>query len=130
MAGTSLELIPLIGIIPQLNTEPGRLSSFLFVSLPAVALLPAALFALIRQRNSPAAWWLLLHCIFTMLMPPDVYDHIMHAGRNAGGLVLSTLFLLPMFVKPVRLLILAYWLLPSLVWLIPVLSWAPWLSTI
>ncbi len=130
-AGPSLENIPLYGLIPHLNSDPARLSSFLFVGLPALLFLPVSLGLLLQQGgSSPTAWWLLLHCILIILLPFDVYEHIMHASRNAIGLVLSVLFLMPFLAKPIRLLTLGYWVLPTFVWLIPVLRWAPWSSTI
>lgn len=130
-AGPSLERLPLIGILPHLTLEPGRLSSFFFVALPALLLLAASLGLLFKQRGKyAAAWWLFLHSLFIVLLPLNVYDHIMHAGRNATGLVLCALFLTPLMAKPIRLLMLAYWVLPTLIWLIPVLRWAPWLSKI
>ena len=131
IAGPSLEYIPLKGIIPHLTFEPGRLSSCLFVGLPGLAMLCISIFYLFRDRGrSSAMWWLLLHSIFVVLMPLSVYDHIMHAGRNAIGLVLSTLFLLPIIRMPSRILLLGYCVLPTLAWLIPILRWAPWLSRI
>ncbi len=129
-AGPSLEL-PLYGIIPHLTPEAGRLSSWLVVGLPALTFLCISSIYLLKGKcRSSATWWLLLHSIFVILMPLDVYDHIMHSGRNASGLVLSVLFLLPAIDKPFRIAWLGYWCFPTLVWLIPVLRWAPWLSQI
>jgi len=94
-------------------------------------LLFVSLLVLIQERGqSPAVWWLLLNCVFVVLMPFDVYDHIMHAGRNAIGMVLSAVFILPYAGRRLRLVLSGYWILPSLAWLIPVLGWAPWLSEI
>lgn len=130
-SGPALEGIPLMGILPHLSPEPGRISAFLFVGLPALVLLPASLVVLFRERgHSPAAWWLLLNSLFVVLMPFDVYDHIMHAGRNASGMILSTIFFLPQIGRRIRLGLLGYWVLPTLVWLVPVLRWAPWLSEV
>lgn len=129
IAGPSLERVPLIGILPHLTIEPGRLSGLLFAGLPALVLLGASLWFLWRTRGrSAAAWWLLLNGLFVVLMPIDVYDHVMHAGRNACGLVVAATFTLPCFDKRVRLPMLAYLVLPTLTWLVPVLRWAPWLS--
>jgi hypothetical protein len=131
VAGPALEWLPLRGILPHVTPEPGRLSGLLFVGLSGVVLLPVALLLLWRQRGrSPAPWWLLLHCVLVILMPMEVYDHIMHAGRNAGGLVVSAMFLLPLLARPIRVFLLGYWTLPTFVWLVPVLRWAPWLSKI
>jgi hypothetical protein len=131
VAGPTLERGPLSGIISHLNLEPGRLSGLVFVGLPALALLTFSLLSLLRQRkHSPIAWWLFLHSVFVVLLPFNVYDHIMHAGRNAGGMVLSVLFILPLFAKPLRFFFLSYWVFPTFLWLIPILRWAPWLSEI
>lgn len=128
---TGLEYIPLSGIVPYLTPEPGRISAFIFVALPALLLSAVSVVFLVRQRGrEAAAWWLLLSSALIVLLPIEVYDHIMHAGRNALGLVVATLFFLPLVVKPLRLTLLGYWVAPTLVWLIPVLSWAPWLSEI
>lgn len=129
-ARPSLEYIPLGGIVPYLTLEPGRLSGLLFVGLPALVLLPVAAGFVWQERGrAPAAWWLLFNSLLVVLMPLDVYDHIMHAGRNAGGMVLAVLFLFPAIKPPWRALALSYWTLPTLIWLIPVLRWAPWLSS-
>src|SRR6185503_20255057 len=39
VTGGRVILFPLAGIVPQLSAEPGRISAFLFVALPAAALL-------------------------------------------------------------------------------------------
>ena len=130
-AGPSLEWIPLRGILPHVTLEPGRISALFFVGVLGVALLPTSALLLLRQRGrSPAPWWLLLHCALVILLPPEVYDHIMHAGRNAGGMVVSAAFLLPLLATPLRLSLLGFWTLPTFIWLVPVLRWAPWLSEV
>jgi hypothetical protein len=131
LAGSSLVIIPLKGILPHLTAEPGRLSAFFLAGLPALILLPYGAWLLWRGLGlSAPAWWLLMNCILVLFMPADVYDHIMHAGRNAGGLVLSFVFILPALGRPLRLLSLAYFTLPTLIWFIPILRWAPWLSKV
>ncbi len=130
LAGPTLESIPLNGIIPHMTMEPARLSSFFVVGLPALVLLPVSLFLLKKRGQSPTIWWLFLHCVFVVLMPFDVYDHIMHSARNASGLVLSALFALPFFRQSLRFLMLSYWIFPTSLWLMQVLRWAPWLSTL
>jgi hypothetical protein len=128
-AGPGPEWIPLRGIIPHLKLEPGRMSALLLAGLPAVVLLLVSVpFVLRQRRQQPAPWWLLLHSGFVVLLPFNVYDHIMHVGRNTMGLVLAVVFVLPLFTEPVRLLLVSYWVLPVFVWMIPVLRWAPWLS--
>jgi hypothetical protein len=125
-AGPALEPVPLSGIVPYLSLEPGRLSSLLFVALPALALVLISLLLLIRQRGRLVApWWVLLNGAFVLLLPLNVYEHIMHAGRNAGGLVLSALFLLPFLAPCARLFLTSWWVLPTAVWLVPVLRWLP-----
>jgi hypothetical protein len=131
LSGPQLERIPLRGILPRVTWEPGRLSSLLFVGLPALFLLPFAAWFLWRERGrSPAVWWLFLHCVLVVLMPFQVYEHVMHAGRNAGGLVLSAVFAMPLVMSWLRPLLTAGWVLPTLIWLLPILRWAPWLSVI
>ena len=131
LSGSKLELIPLKGILPQLTAEPGRLSALFLAGLPALILLPYGFWLLWRGRGRSApAWWLVLNCLFVLFMPADVYDHIMHAGRNSGGLVLSFVFILPTLGRPLRLLSLGYWTIPTLIWFIPILRWAPWLSEV
>jgi hypothetical protein len=129
VTGPSLVHIPLAGILSQLTLEPGRVSSLLFVGLPGLALLCFSILYLFRDAGrSPAGWWLLFNSLLVVLMPLGVYDHIMHAGRNAAGMVLSVLFLLPVIGRSIRVALLCYWVLPSVVWLAPILRWAPWLS--
>jgi|BarGraIncu01122A_1022018.scaffolds.fasta_scaffold188513_1 hypothetical protein len=70
------------------------------------------------------------NCVFVALMPIAVYDHIMHAGRNASGMVVAALICFPQMDTLMQRVIMAWWVLPTLVWLIPVLKWAPCLSKI
>lgn len=128
LAGPSLTPIPLAGILPHLRLEPGRLSAFLFVALPAAGLLIVALLLLRRHPTHPAPWWLLLHSVLVLLFPLAIYDHLMHAGRNGSGLVLAFVFSLAFLPRPVRLLAFPLWVAPTFVWLLPVLRWAPWLQ--
>ncbi len=125
-AARALEHWPLVGILPHITAEPGRLSALLFVGLPALALLPVALWHLARAPRACAAWLLVLHCAAVVLFPPEVFDHIMAAGRNAAGLVISALLLFPLAPPRGRTLLLVCWLTPTLIWLAPVLYWAPW----
>jgi len=128
-SGPSLERVPLMGILPHLTLDAGRLSAFLFAGLPALVLLWVASGFLWRQRgHSPVAWWVFLNGLFAVLMPLDVYNHIMHAGRNASGLMVSLVFLLPLIGKRHRVLLTVCLVVPTAVWLVPVLRWAPWLS--
>jgi hypothetical protein len=130
-SGPSLEIAPLVGILPHLNADPGRLSAFIFAGLPALFLVPLSLWLLYQHRGAHlASWWVLLHAIFVILLPLNVYNHIMHAGRNAVGLILAGVFLLPVVERHLRWAALAGAVLPTLLWLIPVLRWAPWLSEI
>lgn len=127
--GSSLQPVPLGGIIGQLTTEPGRLSGFLFVALPALGLLLAALWGLRGDSAESLLWLVVVHAVFVLLLPPDVYDHIMHAGRNATGLVVATVLALPLLPRPTRVAAALAWVAPTAVWLLPVLRWAPWLQT-
>ena len=130
-SGPSLEPVLVSGILPHLTSDPGRLSAFLLAGLPALLLLPISL-AVLRTRGfrSPAPWLTAFNALFVLLLPLNVYDHIMHAGRNAGGLLLALVFLLPLLNRHLRRLAWAGAVLPTLVWLIPILRWAPWLSRI
>jgi hypothetical protein len=131
ISGPSLEWIPLRGIVPHVTPEPGRLSSLLFVGLPALFLLFLSGWYLWKERGrSPGVWWLLLQSVLVVSMPLHVYQHVMHSARNAGGLVLSVVFAMPLMARPLRPLFTAGWVLPTLVWLVPILRWAPWLSVI
>ncbi|MBX2997796.1 MAG: hypothetical protein KF893_04750 [Caldilineaceae bacterium] len=129
-AGPGLVGTPLLGILPHLTLEPGRISAFLFVGLPAVVLLIMSMVKLRRHPFSPLLWILLLNALLIVSMPLDVYDHIMHAGRNATGLVLATIFCFPLFEPRIRQLLVIFWCFPTIIWLVPVLRWAPWLSQI
>lgn len=129
-AGATLQLIPLGGILPQLNMEPGRLSAFVFVALPALLAMILSVVALVKHPRQELAWLILSQSVFAVLMPIQVYDHVMHAARNATGLVLATMFALPRLNVPSRWITLATWTFPTLVWFVPVLRWAPWSSKI
>jgi hypothetical protein len=125
-AGPGFELIPLRGILGQLTWEPGRLSALLLVALPALAL---AVWALWRLKNEPGAlglWLVLGHAVPLLFLPAAVYDHLMHAGRNAAGLAAGLVFAMPWLSSRGRWFALAYGVAPSLVWLIPILRWTPW----
>jgi len=128
-SGTTLGFIPLGGILPHLTVEPGRVSAFVFVGIPALAAILSAA-ALFRNPRSEVAWLVLAQGAFVILMPANVYDHLMHAGRNAAGLVLAVVFALPGLGGLVRKAILVCCVTPTLIWLLPVLRWAPWLSKI
>lgn len=129
-AGPSLELIPLTGIVPHLTTEPGRVTALVSIAIPALLLLVVAAQGLVRQPDSAALWILLLNCIVTVLLPIGVYDHIMHAGRNASGMVLATIFCLPVLAAPVRNFAFFVWVGPTPLWTLAILRHAPWLSLI
>lgn len=129
-AGPRLVLLPLEGILPHLTSEPGRISALLFVGIPALVLVPIALSLLWKDPRAHAPWLLLLQSLLILLMPLAVYDHVMHAGRNAAGLVLATVFVAPEMHRLLRSLFLVGWTAPTAIWIIPVLRWAPWLSEI
>lgn len=131
VSGPTMEWVPLRGIVPHLTAELGRWSSLAFVGLPALFTLFLSGWYLWKARGrSPAVWWLLLHSVFAVLLPFGVYQHVLHAGRNAGGLVLSLVFVMPLMAAWLRKLLTAWGVLPILIWLVPILSWAPWLSLV
>lgn len=125
--GSSLQPIPLQGILSQLTWEPGRLSAAGFVALPGVVALGVALWGLRRAPHQEGWWLLLVQALFVVFLPADVYDHIMHAGRNAIGLVVAAIWVFPHLPAWARLSSLGWWVLPSLAWGWPILRWAPWL---
>jgi hypothetical protein len=129
-AGPGLSGAPLLGILPHLTPEPGRISALLFVALPALGLLIWAVVRLRQHPVSPSLWMLALNALLIVFLPLPVYDHIMHAARNATGLVLAAIFCFPLFEQHLRQFLILYWLFPTLIWLVPVLRWAPWLSQI
>jgi hypothetical protein len=117
---------PLAGILGQLTLDPGRLSAFLTVAIPAVLL---TLYAALRTAQDPtrlAMWLVLVHALVLLFLPTAVYDHIMHAGRNASGLVASLVLAVPLLCLRLRNLAVIWWVTPSLVWLVPILRWTPW----
>jgi hypothetical protein len=131
VSGQELEWIPLRGMVPYVTLELARLSSLLVVALPALLLLFFSIWLLWRKRGrSPAVCWLFLNSVLVVLMPFIVYQHVLHASRNAGGLVLSAVFVMPLMAKWLRSLLAAGWVLPNLIWLLVVLRWAPWLSLV
>lgn len=128
-AGPSLESVPLWGILGQLSWEPGRLSALLFVALPALALTGYALWRLGREREARQSVGLVLvlvHAAALLIMPAAVYDHLMHAGRNAIGLAVSLVFAMGELAPWERRFALAAWVGPTAAWLIPILRWSPW----
>jgi hypothetical protein len=129
-AGPHIGQVPLAGILSQLTLEPGRISALLVVALPALALAALAIALLWRHPASPTLWLLLLHGAFVALMPPEVYDHLMHAGRNSGGLVVAATLALPALPPAARRVLVAWCVLPTLAWVGPILRWAPWLSQV
>ena len=131
VSGPSISLLPLQGILSQLTTDPGRVSAFVFAGLLGVVGLALGSIRLWYERGrSSIGWWLLLNSLFVLLMPASSYDHIVHAGRNASGLVLSLVFVLPALGPRLRLAFLLSCLAPTALWLVPVLRWAPWLSEV
>lgn len=128
--GSSPGIIPFYGILTQLTVEPGRFSAFLFVMVPALGLALLAIVWLIRGKRETAVWVLLIHAVFVLLLPTDVYDHVMHAGRNASGLILAAVVSFPLMHRWLRQGLLFCWVAPTFIWFIPVLRWAPWLSEI
>lgn len=126
VTGGRLSPVPLAGIVPHLTAEPGRISAFLFVALPAAALLVLSARLVRRNPSSHEAWLVLVHALWTVLLPAGVYDHVMAAGRNSAGLVIAALLLFPALGGALRHLLLACWTSPTLIWLVPVLRWAPW----
>lgn len=124
-SGPTIERVPLSGVIPYLTTEPGRLSSFLFVGLPGLALLIMAAVWLIRDHSSRWGWLVLAQAAFVVLMPFAVYDHVMASGRNATGLALASTMAIPSMSARGRLLLAVSWAAPTLPWLVMVVKWAP-----
>jgi hypothetical protein len=123
---TSDAFWPLAGILGQISGDPGRLFALLIVALPALLL---TVFGACKLTKEPASlvWWLLfLHAFVLLFLPPEVYDHLMHAGRNASGLVASVVLCVPALCLRQRQLAAVWFCLPSLIWLVPILRWTPW----
>jgi len=125
-SGPSVLLFPLWGILSQLSLDPGRLSGLLFVAIPAVLLLGIAIYLIVQNRRMSLAWLLLIQAVFVILLPLDVYEHLMHVGRNAGGLVVTAVFIFPWLNHWWRRGFSLAWIAPSFIWLIPILRWSPW----
>ncbi len=136
-AGPGFDPVPLRGILGQLTWEPGRLSALLSVALPALALAAYVLWKIVGgegwrhggatgSNGQLGLWLVMVHAVTLLFLPAAVYDHLMHAGRNAIGLVVAVVFAMPGLTRAGRRLALAYWLLPSLAWLVPILRWSPW----
>lgn len=117
---------PLAGISQHLSLDPGRLSALVVVGVPALVLFAWGLWRMAKGGASLVIWLITAHALAVMYMPSPVYDHIMHAGRNASGLVCSVALAAPLLRPWQRRLTLAWWVVPSLVWLIPILRWTPW----
>ena len=127
LAGASLDHTwPLGGMLPQLSWDPGRLSALIVVAIPAAVLCPLALRRLLRESTDVGWWLVLLHALAMLFLPEEVYDHVMHAGRNAIGLACSVLWCFPGLNPRERGLAAMWWCLPSLIWLVPILRWTPW----
>jgi hypothetical protein len=125
VGGGTWSLVPLGGYFSRAAADPGWISALLFVALPAVALLAAAVRAVYLDPTSHPAWMLVVHATWTLFLPTQVCEHVMAAGRNATGLVVSSLLLFPSFGRAARIALLFAWVLPTAVWLAPVLWWAP-----
>jgi hypothetical protein len=125
-AGPPMELIPLQGALPHLTAGLRRSLSLFFLGIPAFALVFIGGFYLVRQPRSYALWFLFVHSAFVVLMPSQVYEGILGAGRNSAGLVLSVVFLLPSLAVPIRKVACAYVIVPTLLCVLPILSMAPW----
>lgn len=127
LAGPPMDALwPLAGVLRQLSLDPGRLSALIVVGVPALVLFLWGLWRLGRGGAPLVIWLITVHALAVLYMPSSVYDHIMHAGRNALGLVCSVVLAVPLLAPWQRRVALAWWVIPSLVWLIPILRWAPW----
>jgi hypothetical protein len=127
LSGASANALwPLAGILGQVSEDPGRLFALITVALPALWL---TLFGALKLTNEPESlvWWLVfLHAFVLLFLPPEVYDHLMHAGRNASGLVASVVLCVPALNLRQRQLAALWFCLPCLIWLVPILRWTPW----
>jgi hypothetical protein len=121
-----LSPIPLGGVMASPSLDPGYVSAVAAVAIPAVLLLPVSAACLGAEAKTVPAWVVLAHCLWVILLPEAVYDHVMAAGRNAAGLVVALLVALPLRGNAAPLAACALWTIPTLVWLPPVLLWSPW----
>jgi hypothetical protein len=119
-------LIPLAGALAARTLDVGYLSALVAVALPAILLFPLSIMRLRNNWSDALAWLLLVNSSWTLLLPAKVYEHVMSAGRNATGLVVALLLVLPLRNGKEPLTVAALWTIPTLVWLPPVLLWSPW----
>jgi hypothetical protein len=125
VTGGTWSPVPLGGFVARAAADPGWISALFFVALPATVLVAAGVRAVALDPTSRLAWMLVVHATWTVFLPTEVCDHVMAAGRNATGLVVSALLLFPSFRPAARIALLLAWVLPTAIWLGPVLWWAP-----
>ena len=121
-----LSLLPARGVFTALSAEPGRVSSFLFLGVPVLALTPVAVAAVWRAPRDPLAWFVALHWAFVLIFPAAVQQHLLDASRSAAGLLLALLLAFPRSTRSLRLAVAACATVPTVIWLAPMLWWAPW----
>jgi hypothetical protein len=114
----------------NVSLEVGRVSSLLFVGLPLLALMPAALRRVYRVPRDPVSWVLALNVALGVALPGGVHNHIFAASRTLTGVLLALIFLFPEATSRARALVAAVAVVPTLIWLGPVLSWAPWTAKV
>ena len=122
----SLSIVPGLTMFAALSTEPGRVSSLLFLGLPVLALTPVALVTVARAPRDPIAWLVVLHCVLVLIFPAGTHRHVLDATRTAAGLLIALLLGFPRWSPTVRIAVAAYAIFPTILWLPPMLWWAPW----
>jgi hypothetical protein len=121
-----LNPIPLAGALAKVSLDPGYVSALFAVTLPALLLLLPSARRLGTDAGAAPAWLVFVHCIWVLLLPALVYDHVMAAARNAAGLVVSLLLATTFRGSAVARSACVLWTIPTLAWLLPVLLWSPW----
>jgi hypothetical protein len=121
-----LRLVRWPSTFAALNFSAGRLSAFLFVGLPTLALVPLALRWVARAPRDPIAWLVAVHSVFALFVSPNSQQQVLVVGRHTTALLLCLLLALPRCERWLRVAVVACAVLPTLLWLPPVLWWAPW----
>jgi hypothetical protein len=119
-------LLRLPSTFADLNLTPGRVSAFVFVGLPTLALVPLAVRWVARAPRDPIAWLVAVHSVFALFVSPNSQQEVLVVGRHTTALVLSLLLAFPRCSPGLRAAVAACAILPTLVWLPPMLWWAPW----
>lgn len=121
--------LPLAGVFPIADLDPGRVAALLLLGLPLAALLPGALAWIWREPGAPGGWLIALGALLVLVAPAQSYLHVLGLARVAVGVVVALLLAFPALSPALRAAVTAIAVLPTLIWLAPMLWWAPWTAT-